>query len=666
MARKLTLLLTLIQIAAAQSTCGSLITYRQFSVLLSSAPSCFQNGCGNPPPAASMSSTCSVNQSCSHLWDFLRKQWQANQCTPDCSGDVACRIPGWPVLNMTSTCTTVPQEWLFSNNGACCTSDTEPFALADWIGNLCNGSEWRQPFAYYGGMAKEDWEEWIAPWNWTVQPDHLNNDNNTNLENCPAAEQILTTFAIENIVTAGEIVLSVGVFWAAAALRKSRHFILLFGLPGIKSWKSALLYGFWYPLAHWLVSSFWTAALIRAEPGYEQVPVGFLGLLLCSRPNSLMVVTCILLWLNRLIPHQFDDQLASVLAGAGDAEQYGRQYSKRLISILGLWVSVSEILVQGLGAYSVFKTTDQGVKKGFYIAGRLIPFWRGNDAMIMYAGALVHTTLSFLTAICLYLSAYCHVREARFQERVFYALHLFWIPELLNRHFRHDQQQAQQRQEQQQQQQQQQQGGQDQGSTGQLVPTGHGQGQNSPSDRQGQGQTQTHPDPSSSEKAQQGELGENGDDTIMAIEATSTTITTITTPSHHHIFIDRFILRIYVRLVGPSPPPDVRDEYPALQRAIDEARSVLGEDLTPEWAVPILILTTWFAGVNYIAQWLFWAGFVRMQGVRYVLSLFLPSLPYSPSVCLFFFFSFFPFFSPSLPSTKRRNIEYWTNIPCVS
>lgn len=590
MAMRLITALALIQVTTAQSNCGSLITYRQFSVLLSSAPPCFQNGCGNPPPAGSMSSTCSVNQSCSHLWEFLRTQWQANQCTPDCEGDVACRIPGWPVLNMTSTCTTVPQEWLFSNNGACCTSDTEPFALADWIGNLCNGSEWRQPFAYYGGMAREDWEEWIAPWNWTVQP-----DNNANPENCPAAEQILTTFAMENLITAGEIVLSIGVFWVAAALRKSRHFIRLFGLPGIKSWRGALVYGLWYPLAHWLVSSFWTAALIRAEPGYENVPVGLLALLLCARPNSLMVVTCILLWLNRLIPHQFEDRLLSVMAGP-DGERYGRQYSKRLISILGLWVSVSEILVQGLGAYSVFKTTDQGVKKGFYIAGRLIPFWRGNDAMIMYAGALVHTTLSFLTAFCLYLSAYCHVQEARFQERVFYVLHLFWIPELLNRHFRHDQQQAQQRQ------QQQQGAGQDHGSTGQLVPS-QGQGQHNPSE--GQGQTQ--PDPSSEK---------NQPTTLLATgTATSTTITTIATPSHHHILIDTIILRFYVWLIGPMPPP-ARTEYPALQQAIDEARDLLAQDQTPAWAVPILILTTWFAGVNYIAQWLFWAGFVRMQGVR--------------------------------------------------
>ena len=95
----------------------------------------------------------------------------------------------------------------------------------------------------------------------------------------------------------------------------------------------------------------------------------------------------------------------------------------------------SEILVQGLAAHGVFKTTDQGVKKGFYIAGKLVPYWRGNDVMIMYAAALVHTTVAFLAAFCLYLPAYCHVQEARFHEKLFKFLNLLWIPQRLNRRF---------------------------------------------------------------------------------------------------------------------------------------------------------------------------------------------------------------------------------------
>ncbi|KAK1759125.1 hypothetical protein QBC47DRAFT_293475, partial [Echria macrotheca] len=238
------LLLLLSSTTAAQSTCGSLITYRQYSVLLSNAPPCFQNGCGGPPPARSMSA-----------------QWQTDQCTTECQSDLACRIPGWPVLNMTRTCTTVPEDWLFSSNntGACCASGSEPFALADWVGGLCN-----------------------APWNWTVRQHDA-----TQGENCPNSDQILTTFALENVVTSFELVFSIAVFWFAAITNRSRHYIRFFGLPAVNSWKRAVLLGIWYPLCHWLASSFWSAALIRLEPGYQDVPVGLLALLLCARPNSL-------------------------------------------------------------------------------------------------------------------------------------------------------------------------------------------------------------------------------------------------------------------------------------------------------------------------------------------------------------------------------------------
>jgi hypothetical protein len=572
-------LLLLFQTTAAQSACGSLITYRQFSVLLSSAPSCFQNGCGSPPPAETMSSTCSASQGCSHLWEFLRTQWQANSCTADCQGDVACRISGWPVLNMTSTCTTVPQEWLFSNAGDCCTaSEAEPFALADWIGGLCNGSEWRRPFGYYGGMARQDWEEWIAPWNWTVRRDTTNTSlsSNSTEEECPRTNYMLWAFAIENLATSGGLVIGIAVFWAAAVMNRSRHLVRFF-VPRVHSWKMALLLGIWYPLAHWLVSSFWTAALVSAEPGYGDVPVGLLALLLCARPNSLMVITCILLWLNKRTPHQFEQQLLNFVAGPEAAERYNRQYSKQLISILGLWVSVAEIIMQGLGAYSVFKTTHIGVKRGFYITGRLIPYWRGNDAMIMYAGALVHTSISFLTAFCLYLSAYCHVQEARFHEKVFKVLKWFRITAGLNRHFAHDQQREQQRRQQQPEMAE----TQARGSTGQLVLSS----------------------------------GANAE-LVAAGEMSSTTVTVVETPSAYHVGIDTVVLRFYVWLVG-AVPQNARAQYPALQRAIDADPALRPENRTPRWATPILFLTTIFAVINFIAQWLFWAGFVKMQGPRF-------------------------------------------------
>lgn len=155
---------------ASQSQCGGLITYNQYTTLLNQTQpniQCFREGCSAPLPASTMSSQCPQSSSCSALWDILQDQWQRDWCAT-CPDDIACRIPGWPILNATAACAVIPHNWVFSTSGQCCVSDDEPFQLAAWIGSFCNGSQWRAPFDYYGGMAKEDWEEWIEPWNWTV------------------------------------------------------------------------------------------------------------------------------------------------------------------------------------------------------------------------------------------------------------------------------------------------------------------------------------------------------------------------------------------------------------------------------------------------------------------------------------------------------------------
>ena len=168
----------LLALSLAQETpqCGSLITYRQFDTLITTAPQCFQSSCNTTSSSPlSMSTCCPATSPCHALFNSLRTNWQApstsSYCSPSsgCTSDKACRIPGWPILNSTNSCNTSPHEWLFSNShsGACCTVGTEPFDLADWMGRLCNGSEWRDPFTYYDGMARDDWTEWKQPWNWT-------------------------------------------------------------------------------------------------------------------------------------------------------------------------------------------------------------------------------------------------------------------------------------------------------------------------------------------------------------------------------------------------------------------------------------------------------------------------------------------------------------------
>ncbi|KAK4191900.1 hypothetical protein QBC35DRAFT_470565 [Podospora australis] len=571
----------LVTLGSSQSLCGSLVTYRQYSVLLSTAPTCFLYGCGDPPPSSSMSSTCAVSQPCSKLWEFLRGDWQDNWCA-NCGTDVACRIPGWPILNMTATCSTEPQEWLFSNTGECCATGTEPFELADWIGSLCNGSEWRRPFAYYGYMAKEDWEEWIEPWNWTVRPENTSTFNLTGPPRCTDTHEMLVTFGIENAITSGEIVAGAFIFLIFAAYDKTEWFINKFRAPHINSFWQAVGSGIWYPLLNWVASSFWAAAEIRATPGYENVPIGFLALLFMARPNSLMLMTCALLWADRLIPSGWHPNPHFLPL----PRNLGRQHASWYISVLGLSVSITEFIIQALGFYTIIKTTDQGVKKGFYTGDRLLPYWRGHEARIMYDGAMLHSIFAFITVGSLYVAAYTHKKESEAHRRLYEFFEWLNFQNWLNS--RIEEQQQQQRQQ--------------QPAMGQVKIRG------------GSGSA--------------AELIGVGDMEITQAQLVTTTPTRENQPGSsssssssedevHYLLVDTIFLRFYVWLERGVPQPMVQ-RYPALEQAAQEEYPPppRGED-PPDWAAPALALTTFCAVINYIAQWLFWAGFVKSQGQRY-------------------------------------------------
>src|SRR4051794_2893754 len=87
------LLLQLLQLARAADSCGSLITYRQYSALLSSAPQCFRNGCSANGTQDAVLPQCPPPSPCSTLWGILETQFQPDWCS-SCNGDIACRIPG--------------------------------------------------------------------------------------------------------------------------------------------------------------------------------------------------------------------------------------------------------------------------------------------------------------------------------------------------------------------------------------------------------------------------------------------------------------------------------------------------------------------------------------------------------------------------------------------
>jgi hypothetical protein len=390
----------------ADSTCGSLITYRQYSTLLESAPQCFINGCTTNTTPSSMSDTCPQTVPCSELWGLFNKEYQQPWCS-NCTKDVACRISGWPILNATAFCDITPETdtWLFGNQGSCCATGNQSYELARWVGQMCNGSEWRRPFDYYGGMAMLDWEEWLLPWNWTVRP-----ENTTAVKlphaSCPGTPLALFGFFAENILY---LIFAIGITglklgyihgreaeweWLQHFVEKCHplSYLKFWELGFIKEWRlrrqqrrtqekkfsNEVIFGIaWSTLMTGLQVgfNFVSAYLIKRSPGYQHVPLGHLALLLCCRPR-LSWVACLL------------DHIGSTRLKNWFRIEKQREKAKRVLGSIGIGSAISEITLQGISSYYMVLTANTGRSRGFYIVHHLRPFWRGDVAQSMYLGAL--------------------------------------------------------------------------------------------------------------------------------------------------------------------------------------------------------------------------------------------------------------------------------------
>jgi hypothetical protein len=132
-------LLQLFITIGTSAQCSSLVTYRQHAVLLQSAPKCLRDGCSQGQNNT-ISSLCPSFSPCSAYWNIFVDQFdEKNSWCTSCKSDVACRIPGWPVMNATALCETTANQLFFSDKG-CCTGTDKPFQLATWTRTLCNSS----------------------------------------------------------------------------------------------------------------------------------------------------------------------------------------------------------------------------------------------------------------------------------------------------------------------------------------------------------------------------------------------------------------------------------------------------------------------------------------------------------------------------------------------
>lgn len=348
-----------------------------------------------------MCRTCNSNAPCYPIWKILNEEYQQDWCST-CSRDVACRISGWPILNATAACNISPNAWLFGNGG-CCINGSEPSNLASWIETICNNT-WRTQFDFYDGMAQQDWEQYELPWNWTVEPDIMPQPTCTNKELYLGLFAIENTVFVIFVFFYGAITLwiirgkelgnPVVLFilmilapfrWLKKGVKGLFTFLCCLGKTddGSGAVTNTILMAIVFAGIQ-LGFNFATAYVIKYTPGYGDIPAPLLALLFCCRPR--------LGWLACLLSQTPDRWLTRYFHLSSPGSLLRGQIAVARVAVSS---AMSEVIMQLLGSYSLGKTAHIGVNRGFYLNNNLTPFWRGMQTRIMYVGALFWLVAGF-------------------------------------------------------------------------------------------------------------------------------------------------------------------------------------------------------------------------------------------------------------------------------
>jgi hypothetical protein len=333
---------------------------------------------------------------------------------------------------MTTACEVSPRQWLFANQGQCCVSkggdEAGILLLADWIGGLCNVSQqWREPFEFYGGMARLDWEEWIEPWNWTVRPENTTVRDDVPTPSCESSQKILGNFGLDNAISFVSAFVQIFIHW----LRHYRDTDK--GLSGSNAesrgkeprpYSLMIIAGFTTALGYFL-SNMFTAVYWSTQPGYSHMPIGLVGLLLYARPSILGFVSFVGLFARSIKSRPqgttgLSSQESTKTAPRKwfDLSWRGRTKLKQLLAGTALSIGITEACGQVLSMGMIGVAANTGRIKGFYVdAATLTPFWRGEPARLMYEFAMVHMVFAPLSLMCLLVTAANHISLARHHQR---------------------------------------------------------------------------------------------------------------------------------------------------------------------------------------------------------------------------------------------------------
>jgi hypothetical protein len=273
-------------------------------------------------------------------------------------------------------------------------------------------------------MAKEDWQEWIEPWNWTVVPHNTTNGQNISSAACGSNSNALVSFFEDNLISLAQAVILQFISWFFSICGSKPKNLPKSGKFATFTWSlsGGILLTIIFRAGDFALAFVWSRVA-----GYHDIPWGSVGLLLCARPTIMGFLCFVSL---------FSDELSTAFAW-GDREQVKRfrrrvygftqhlkfwkrskseyepkvaeEEAKRILTNMALTIGIGELLLQLLSFYSIWKTVIVGRTRGFYRVSALVPYWRGQPALWMYAGALVHCIFSFISVFALVLAALVHV-----------------------------------------------------------------------------------------------------------------------------------------------------------------------------------------------------------------------------------------------------------------
>ena len=234
-------------------------------------------------------------------------------------------------------------------------------------------------------MAKEDWDEWRQPWNWTV-PAKNTSVLNVGQPQCAPTWAFLQNFLFDNVIELVAFAICAGLTIYAARQRRFEPVDLTWcWLIFTGNWYWGIVTGMGSVVVKLVANVIATNAIYKASE-YQGAHFGETILFLFTSPSLTMILCAAGFLIPLFEEHLLQRRLNEI-----------RQY----LATVTLSFATTAIFLQTISAACMFKTARAGHVKGFYHNGSLTPYWQGKPAQIMYAGALLWTNCYFFSLIFL-------------------------------------------------------------------------------------------------------------------------------------------------------------------------------------------------------------------------------------------------------------------------